>query len=292
MGYTIRIALFAICTLVSLAHAQDSPVIPTGHGVIDQLMNLKQAPHDSYILSEDSLGEITQYPTQVEFLGNSEEQSIFILGSLVPNPERSSFHFSIFTKDLNENAHATRVSEWSSARLLANTPDELELRKLIDDTESRIKQEIGERDIVESKLDPLQTEISQVGMVKEITDMKLQLSAMDDFMADYETLKAELDTRLNRGRSLVDPKDIDEKRKTISEHLREAAQITSVADRLNRRREDAALQNFKRKLTAVKEMKNVNMQDLAQEVLRLRRKRRELESALNLNSTDFDNAEF
>jgi hypothetical protein len=235
---------------------------------------------------------VGKYVGNIEFLGTSEEQSIFILGALVPNSEKPSFHFSIFTRNKSGSVNATQVDEWTSSKLLANTPDKSELTKVIGETENDIKLKIGERDIVESQLDPLKEEISKVGMVDDINNIQLQLAAMEDLIQSSQQLSNELDELLERGRSLVDPSDIDQTRKTMSEHLTEAAKITSVADRLNRRREEAALQNFKRKLTAVKEMKQVNMEDLAKEVLRLRRIRRKLESQLNLNPTDFDNDQF
>ena len=73
--------------------------------------------------------------------------------------------------------------------------------------------------------------------------------------------------------------------------MRDAAKISSIAERLDSRKRRSAVKRLKAKISLVKSARGVDTAVLSREVVRLRRKRKQLENQLGLNdqaAAEFD----
>src|SRR5262249_48625981 len=120
----------------------------------------------------------------------------------------------------------------------------------------------------------------------------MQLDGFEQDLKKVDGELARLDALNNLGRQVVDPDNIDVLRQDLQADLAETAKVTAVADRLNLRRRGGGVQDFAKKVNLVKEPHSANPESLAQEVLRLRKIRKELEAKLNLSTHESDSDDF
>jgi len=291
MGFRI----LAILTFFSFGFSVEleaQELIPEGTGVIDHLIQSESPPESAYILIENKLNKIQKIPAQTELLGKNNRRGTYILGAPLPIVENKSTHFAIFSNDKEFGQQAIPVKNWSSTRLIANTPSKADLKTEINGAKKGVALLIKDRSRVERLLNPLQDKATKIGHVDEIIDLELQLASLKQSLKDKDLLIKELESLTKRGRSLKDPENLNLTRSVLSEHLKKAAKITSTADRLERRKRQIATRTFKRKLKAIQEMEYSSTENMAREVLRLRKVRKDLEEQLNIAPLGLENPDF
>ena len=122
----------------------------------------------------------------------------------------------------------------------------------------------------------------------------MKISKLDSFdLEDPKSVseKSRLSDLIDLARRLPDPKNLIALRRDLGEQLRDAAKISSIAERLDSRKRRSAVKRLKAKISLVKSARGVDTAVLSREVVRLRRKRKQLENQLGLNdqaAAEFD----
>ena len=125
---------------------------------------------------------------------------------------------------------------------------------------------------------------SKIAGVDDLIDLKTELASLKGF---DDRKAAELDRlreMVKRGRFSPEPESADQLRMQLSQQLRDAARVTADADRMGMSQRESATANYRRKIELVKQAEGVNAEELAQDVLVLRKRRRELEARLNVDA--------
>jgi hypothetical protein len=275
--------------------AEDTFPLGTDIGVIDQIVSSSFEPASLLVLQETALGEVHQYRASAVLIpsedSNDKSSSSVrrIVGAPVPlesDDDDDFFHFTFFMASEDSGFAATETKRWSQNELLRNSPSYAELAKQMAEIRHRLKiKRVAAIDLGE-QLEELKQQASEIAGVDQIVKLKMQLASLRGVDAEKDDEIKRLQALGELGRSISDPPEVDDLRAEIAEHLREAAKITSMADRLNQRKKDAARQRFLAKIRAVKEMQSVDPEALAQQILELRKTRRDFETRLGLRADD------
>lgn len=269
-------------------------------GIVEQIVTTTFKPLTVFVLKETNLGEVKQFHAEaVRFTQQKDQQNDaeeIIVGAPVSVQDsalrESTFHFTFFIAGEDSAFAATEIKKWSEEDLKNSSVSLAQLSLGISELDEELKKKRVQSIDSQGKLAELRNKAYEIAQVNDIIKLKLELEHLgrekDRLATEAERLKALIEI----GREQEDPQGVDEYRQQLALHLKEAAQVTALADRLNRRKREAALQNFKTKLKLVKEMDATNPQTLAQEILRLRKKRRELENRLGITSPDTFTDEF
>ena len=158
--------------------------------------------------------------------------------------------------------------------------------------EEKVRLAAAEHEALQADLSDLRRQASQISEINDIVNLKMRLNSLQSAFAAKERQAERLRRLIDRGRQIEDPEGIDDRRLELSAALTEAAKVTAIADRLAKRQQDAARQTFLRKISVVQELDESNPEDLAREVLQLRKQRRELENRLGITPADGRNDDF
>ncbi|MCB0323311.1 MAG: hypothetical protein KDD69_07035 [Bdellovibrionales bacterium] len=303
MGFPVRLTIprraagLALCVAVLAIPANGQPDnsypgLGTEVAIIDQLVSYEFDPVTVLVLRESASGRVEQFRAEAVALDSVQAAEptarSYLVGAPVPlvqsDSDQSNFHFTFFAASRDAAFAATAVKGWTRAELVENSPDAPELKRRIAAIEQELKILRVRAIDLEEQLAELRGKAAKIANIEAIIELKAKIatrqSREEDLTEEMERLRALIET----GRQLEDPPQVDEWRHELSEHLREAAKVTAVADRLNRRKREAALQSFLQKLNLVKEMQQADPEALAQEILALRKERRELERRLGITS--------
>ena len=269
-------------------------------GLIDQIVSVGFEPVTLFVLQQTAEGEIRQYRAAALPLpasGNipSSEHELLLAAPVLiteKNLRDPSFHFTFFMASKDAAFAATVVKKWTLEELRQNSLQPSQMREEIEQLDQRLKILRVEVLNLDEKLADLRSRASQIAPIDEIIDLQMNLEGIDRTKKKKDEEILRIHELVESGRKLQDPENVDTLRQELALHLAEAAKVTALADRLDRRRQDAALQTFMNKVNLVKEMQSANPEALAQEVLRLRKKRRELEARVGVGSNDATNDDF
>lgn len=270
--------------------ADPSEMDTSRFSIAHQFVESSFEPQKAFLLQEQSSGEVIQYPAQVS-LAPSEVGSEFIVGAQIFNEKvHSGGHFAFFLIDQNGSFFSAPIIYWSRDALEKNYLSPLELRAEAEESKQRadkleLELEVRSRDLV-----ALKQRVVEVAGVSGIVDLQTELEELKSRNQEMILEQQRLKELVLLGRKEPDPQDSKLWRRDLSAQLREAAQATAMADRLNRRRREAAMSSLKDKLRLIKETRQYDPKELASEVLELRKKRRNLETRLNIaadTQTDF-----
>jgi len=206
--------------------------------------------------------------------------------------DETTFFATFFLSGKNSSFATTKIKRWTLADLKDNSAGLQVLTRKLEDLRRNVKIKQSRADTLEEELTGLRKKASKIAGVSELIDLKLQLDSLQGTEEERTAELERLDHLVSTGRRWADPEGIDTIRQELGVHLKEAAKATSVADRLNRRKSRIAEQGFRRKLRLINEMKSVDMAEMAQKVLSLRRRRHALERRLKIGSVDEVNDQF
>lgn len=284
-------------SFAALADELDTPSdigaqMPDDLSFIDQHVSTAFDPKRSYIFFEPALGKVRQYPAatiaEEGKISDSETIDRRIVGAKVALdqiPETSTaVHFSFFILGEEGVFAATPVRSWPVDKLKENSQSVAELHGEIAELEAQKRENDLKILSLEDDLDILRQEASKIAGVEDIVELQREQRSVETMLKNSEKEKLRLERLVELGRELDDPQEIDAIRTDLLDQLKEAAQATAMADRLNARRKASALTVLKNKLASVRQTANLNPEALAQEVLRLRKVRREWEGRLNVSA--------
>ncbi len=260
-------------------------------GIVQDTINPPFDPSASYLLMETAPGKAMLYPATALALPaeSSTVSPELMLGSLIPRDDSSgsrTFHYTFLLASAGGSVTASSVKQGSATQLRSSTIAPAELSKRIVDLENQLQTKTLENKKLDESLAYLRKQSSSMPQVKEIMALRLQLEALKN---SVEKLNAEADRQralLELGRQAEDPQEIDQIRFALAADLQEAAKVTANADRLNNRQQEAARQEFLKKVSLVREMENSNPEELARQVLSLRKKRREIENRMGVSPSN------
>jgi hypothetical protein len=287
-------------TFAQSVSQDDNKSIPEDVGIIDQIINVTFEPFAVFLLQETGLGYVRQYQAAAVELIASGAQSAgsrqLIVGAPVVMEGQGNhdniLHFTFFMAGQNAAFAATEVKNWSVEQLRNGTINLHDLLGEIAQLENILRVKRVENLNLEESLASLRKQASEIAEIGQIVKLKMELKTLSNAYKEKEEEAERLRSQIDLGRQVQDPEGIDQYRLELSLHLQEAAKVTAIADRLSKRQQEAARQNFMRKIGMVKEMDTSDPRELAKEVLQLRKQRRELENRLGITSTDAYSDEF
>lgn len=250
---------------------------------IDHLTVEDSQPISAKVILEMGTGSVQILEAQVTELPNTSRSLISAQTSSKGSSRAPSGGVAFVTSPLRESPE---IEFWNPELILFNQISENSLQRDTLDLDQSI-QKIRIKSVeLQDLISAQETELIR----------KLEIPALRDVMEEQRELRrsideqqreiARLETVIEDGRNLPTPENINSMRIELSEHLREAAKVTSVADRLTRRKLEAARLRLKEKLNMIEELKKQDPAALAREILKLRKERRELENRLGITSKD------
>lgn len=311
MGYGLRIAQRTREALLCLgilltpqAAIADTLELGSDFAVLDQIVTGSFEPASLIVLQEVGLGNVRQYqavgiPLEVDAVSAEQNPSAQaarrIIGAgvdLDSTSEDEFFHFTFFMASEDSGFAATETKRWNYKELLENSPSLEELSKQMAALRHRLKIKRVTSIDLEEKLEVLRRKASAIADVDGIIALKMEKASLANVESEKDVEIARLRELSELGRSLPEPENINALRTALADDLRAAAKITSMADRLNRRKQQAAEQHLKNKLRLIKNMESVDPESLAQKILELRKTRRDYEIRLGLSSKESENRDF
>ncbi len=254
-------------------------------GVIDTVMNENFSPTASFVLQEVGPAQIRQYRAKVTPLvekgKTSKETPLIAIGAPVPLTEvKGPFRFIFLLADDNSRFRSTPVQQWTAEELRMNSIGTSALEIDIRDLDKEIKDKRVEAVELKEQMASVLEKASKLTDLDVLLKLQREEIALKRNISERQVQIKQLELLIEEGRNRQDSADVDKMRKELSLHLRDAAKVTSMADRLNRRQQSAAVQTFDQKVKMVRQMEREDPEALAREVLRLRKKRRELEGRM------------
>ncbi len=263
---------------------------PLEVAIIDQVIAVPFQPTRAFLLVEESLGQVRRLPAQV-ISGNRPEALLlgkdrYLAGAAISRtllnqlPERLGFVFFLIGAD---SVVATTPVRYIDKESIVENSKRVELLEdRLQSFQAKLHLEEQKLQMLEHEMRPLREEAAKIAGVDDIIDLKMELTRLKGFGEENVVEIERLKTLLELGRTMSDPPDIYQRKQKLSEHLREAAKATAMADRLNERRRAAAVSSLEKKIAMVRETKNYDREALAKQVLFLRAKRKQLEARLDI----------
>ena len=283
-------------SLVLPCSAQE-PALGSRVGVVDAIVGEDFSPTTAFVLQEVGPAQVRQYPAEVTPVAEKGKTKVALpltaVGAPVPlETVTEQFHFTFFLADDEARFRSTPVQRWTAEELRMNSLSSNALERDIRDLDDEIKDKRVEAVEIQDQRATMFRKASQITNIEAILNLQRERSSLERSLVERRAEIERLESLIERGRQLEDPPLVDQMRKELSLHLKEAAKVTAMADRLNRRQKESAVQTFNQKLRMVKDMEREDPESLAREVLRLRRKRRELESRLGSSASEDEEADF
>lgn len=272
-------------------------------GIIDDTLVLDFEPTMLFALYQDKAGRLTQYRAAASLISTpsveAEKSSLFrsfVVGAPLhfsPEKESSSpFRFIFVARGENKNLAHSPIQTWDAGRLRENSKGATALEMQIANAKTELAALEAEKEEVKKTVATLKSEASSIAGVDAIVELQMQYDSLIGVEEEKDTEVERITRLINHARELPEPANVDSLRSNLAQNLQAAAKVTALADRLERRSKDAAVQKFKKKVKLVREMENADTRALAQEVLELRKRRRELENRLGKTSQDSMDRDF
>ncbi len=290
--------IFGLITIPSAEAESTAPRPATlAMGFVDQMLVVPFPPTSTSLLYEMGLGVVRRYAgANVEInatTANDQAVHRLIVGSKVELPQEDApkeqrfFSFLVFGE--NATFAASPVTGWTLEKIRKNSHPLSSLQQTVEllDRELRVKN--AELQTLNDDLRKVRLAASDIAGVDDIIDLKMKLAGFqgmgEDSMAEAERLKSLIES----GRELPEPPEIDYQRQELFEQLAQAAQVTSMADRLQSRRKETAKARLQDQLALIKETQSANPEALARVALELRLRRKNLERQLQVAPQAGDN---
>lgn len=255
-------------------------------GILDQVFSVPFEPKQVFLVKEYPGALVRMFGAECLGVrtdsGEQAEGSQVLCAAMVAlndaDEVSKEYRYSFVVKGRPGEIFGSEVSKVSDKEIVENTrtPEEYALRKTR--LEEKIVKEQAAMAQLGLELKILRVKASQVAGVSDIVNVREELSSISSGGERMAQEKRRLESLVSRAQELPDPEDINIRRKALSLDLKEAAKVTAMADRLNRRRKEAAAGSLSDKLAMIKEAESVDIEALGQEVVRLREKRKQLEA--------------
>jgi hypothetical protein len=284
-------ALVALSSRAGAAPPEQAP----NFGIVDQLVSVAFPPKKAFVLVAPEGGALVQMPASVvrptghlaEELGTNR----VLAGGVVPRDRSTGeVRFTFFLKGDEGRFAATPVRVWTRESLNRNIVDFERLASETARFERLWSERSKELEDAEAELEILRKRASEIASVEEIIDLKLELARLKGFGSSKAEEEGRLKELIERASRASSPPDIDERRGELSVHLQDAARASALQARLSRRKQAAARSSLAQKLALIKQMSSYDPQSLAQEVLKLRARRKSLERKANPSAPKEDSA--
>ncbi len=289
---------------VSIAYADGDKVgdalLPKSIGILDQSVVVPFDPVSIYALQELSVGAVQQFRAIAlqAFESNSKPQGesrTLIAGAAVPlSPDISPstiFHYAFFLTDLSGQFAATEVKSTAWKNIIEGQKTVSQLEQEAAGLKDQLMIEELKNSSIEKQLAELREQASKIADVDEIIDLKSELANLQGSDEQKAAETERLRELVKVGRALPEPAGIDSIRANLSLHLEAAARVGASVDRAAATKREDIIAGYKRKLALIRTTDNENPEALAQELLTLRKHRKELESSSGLSSAE-KNSEF
>ena len=282
--------MLLVCARAELVCAADSA---GNWGIIEQTISVPFRPVSVFALIANKKGKVEQYhAVAVPMTPGATEVEVgqmVTVGSVVPVPagidKDEVFHYTFFLASLNGEFAATEIKSWSWKELQANSQDADVLEHQRDQLEKEIPPQRDANAKLELRVNQLRDQASKIAGVDDILDLKSELASLQGVDGKKKVTEFQrINELVKAGRATPEPLGADDMRQNLASQLRQVSITTAEVDRLGTSRHDSAVSEYRRKLAMAKEADSADPQALAQEILALRKQRKELEGRLNLNS--------
>jgi sulfur relay (sulfurtransferase) DsrC/TusE family protein len=270
-------------TLFILGLAALSTEARAEFGIIDHEIESSTPPSISFIVLESSLGEVRQYSAASSEIENDPNnlQRRFSLGGIIPiAPDKTKLNYCFFWADSQSNFNSSEIASLTTNEL----KDSLKSTEKLENELAELKNTIQEKRLnlvtLKDEFQALFNTSPNSLLIKEIQKLKQEKKLVSNEIERLKNYTENLERLLEKGRAGEESPNIETLHKNLSSHLKEAAQVTAVAERLSARRKQSAKIALEQKIKAVKEMQNEDPRLLAKEIIALRKKRNELENKL------------
>lgn len=255
-------------------------------GILDHVFSVPFEPKQVILIKEYPKGLVRMFNAEclgvkTENPGKQEASQVLCASKVDLNDadeDSKPFQFSFIVKGRPGEVFGSKISKITDKEIVKNTRTQEEYAVRKTRLEEKIVREQAVMEQLGLELKILRVKASQVAGVSDIVSVRGELSSISSGGERLEQEKRRLETLVKRAQELPDPVDINTRRKALSLDLKEAAKVTAMADRLNRRRKEAATGSLNDKLAMIKEAESVDIEALGQEVVRLREKRKQLEA--------------
>lgn len=300
------VAVFATLLLLPVVSTAQEQATVDASGVktagdtsfIYQTVAVPFRPLQVFLLVEASPGRVLQFSGQsvARYPEEEDKADRMLVAAELPleilSKKSDAFYHTFFLVGENTQFAATPVRKWKKELFLAEESNPKAYDKKLEMLSKELKDQKDAEAALEKEFSMLREDASKIAGVSEIIDLKTRLTSLKGFEKDQTAEALRLKTLVEHGHDLKDPSGINAHYQELSVQLEEMAKATAMADRLNVRRREAARSTLKTKLDLIKRYKTIDTEALAQEVLRLRARRRSLERRAQQQSGVSESDEF
>lgn len=285
-----------LCFLIALDAAAENGSIKykdKEYTIVDELVESELYPEKVSILVEESLGMVRKYPaisvSYADALTMSKNEKFkhrhkWQLGGLYNlSPQIEEVSFSFILADQYSSFAATPIKKARKEDLKDNSLSIEEIKHETAMVQKELLKQVEELEKAEEELKSLEKKAKESRDIGNIVSLKMELEKLNTFSGSSKSEIDRLTSLIKTGRVWKDKSGLRANRKILQDQLRDAAEITSINLRLNKRKRKAAINQVKQKINLVKANKNVDTDELSKKLWKLKRKRKELESRLGLN---------
>lgn len=243
--------------------------------VLEQRVKSNFQPTTSFLLWSPSKGRvISQQAVLISSLSQPQE---YVVGTEGVFGKNSLAHYCFFLKGRDASFAATSV-RINESNLASPTLEEIEKENSSLKLEhASIKNQLTE---FQKLLVDYRGKAMLVGGVDSIIQLQKEINRIRNADIRRENEQTRLRELIALGRKEQDGISFDELRQQLSSALKDTAQVTALADRLKSRKKQTAKQSLDDKLKLIRETSTINREEIAREILSLRTKRKQLETAL------------
>ncbi len=260
--------------------------------IVGRMAELDKEISSVYFLLEGKLGALKVYQAEKMFLGRNINEgaggyryyltSVFYKKDLVPQQTVVHSSFLVFagegTNAWKEILPVQRVSIWD---LQAQSRDMKSYVEYNDQLHKDLSERMLKLNEVKQESDTIAGRVSDTPTVRQAADLKREVGALSFAQDDLELRLKMLHGMILGSEKGATDEELENRQAELSEQLKDVAQLTARADRLNRLKKMAYANTVKRKKSVIEEFGGVDPEDLQRELVELRQRRVRLEEKLS-----------
>lgn len=289
----IILSFACLLPLSSLAEDYRDELIPEGIGFVDELISSDLNPSRVFGLVEIGPGEVARYPARfldyhevIKYPRSTDTINHWIVASPLNIPaEKATLLFTFFLIEDKQTFAGTPVVGRSVAKVASESKAISQLEGDVTELRKKLVRQVAMLEGLDKELAELRKQASQIAGVEDIIGLKMELAELEGFSSEQESERGRVERLVKIGRKQSQPKKLRARRRELQGHLKEAAKVTAMADRLSARKRNAALGKLHSQIALVKGASSSNREILAQQALQLRKKRRALEAKLGVGAS-------
>ena len=294
---TLKI-LFAMTWLflnvqICLSQSRSDSSIPAGLCFVAESIELPFKPTKAHAYIETRFKDVQVYPAETyvieEHLGKSE----IVVGAMIEwnrfDMNGKAFLLAFIFEDDEGKFSGFPVHTVSNDDCLRKTVGISALREQSETIEQQVKDLEQNSLILDQRLKELRDKVSVLVGADKIIQVRSEVAANKGRVSDLTIDKQRLERLISQSKTMPEMEDVDILRRELSVHLQEAAKATATADRLNKRKKEAAMHEIQNNVALIKETNQDNPQDLARMALELRAERKRLEMRLGSSASESQN---